>query len=116
MPLDDIERQTIVDFVRHFPPAPHSAMDCSHFVCCAIKTVRPDLPYMTTETMAQKMERVDSPRPGDIIYFPNPGHVAVLVLADGIWFVGSQTSTGVCPVREENYYWMEHACMFLQLE
>jgi hypothetical protein len=116
MSITDEERTKIVDFALHYPNVAHSSIDCSHFVCCAIRSVRPDFPYMTTGSIAKEMSQTDHPQAGDIVYFPSPGHVAVLVLENGIWFIGSQTSKGVSPVQIGDNYWIQHPCIYLEFD
>ncbi len=113
--LNDSERTAIVNFVRTFPPTPHAQMDCSHFVWEAIKVVRPDFSYVTSENFPRVSTETDDPLPADLIHFPYPGHIAVLLLDGNDWFIGSQTSTGVAVVHVGCAYWLRLPRSYLQI-
>jgi cell wall-associated NlpC family hydrolase len=113
--LSSSEREAIVAFVQTFPPTPHAQMDCSHFVWEAIKIVRPNFPYVIAEDFPQVSTETNDPQPGDLIHFPDPGHIAVLLLDGDNWFVGSQTSTGVAVVSIRSAYWARRPHRNLQI-
>ena len=74
-------------------------MDCSHFVQRAISKARPTWPYMRAADYGQKLQHCSNPQDADLIYFPGLPHIAIVCLFGDTWFIGSQTSTGVAPVK-----------------
>lgn len=113
--LTPCERRAVVEYALSFPPTTHDQIDCSHFTWAAIKTVRPDFPYLTSGDYAKFLIEIEEPQPADLIHFPFPGHVAILILEGEQWFIGSQSSTGVCIVSLDNPYWSPLPHRYLQI-
>lgn len=85
--------------------------DCSGYVMYVRRRAYPDRGhrFMATNDIYTdaRFERVDMPRPGDLIAFPahrgSPNHIGIV--SDAGHRVGSQSSTGVARVSMSNVWW-----------
>jgi cell wall-associated NlpC family hydrolase len=98
-----------------------AGFDCSGYVIYTLRQAYPDrgFSFMTAAQIFadRRFTEVDTPQPGDLIGFPRArgavDHVGI-VLDAGHW-IGSQSSTGVAPVRMDNPYWSARRHIFLRL-
>jgi len=90
------------------PKADDEVMDCSEFVYSVYQRAGiSGFNYLNSHGIARsdKFEKVDVPRPGDIVYWPQ-GHVAIVENPETGEFIGSQSSTGVARSNyKTNVYW-----------
>lgn len=106
-----------------------AGFDCSGFVSYVYNIVVPEYVYMDTEHIASSssFQQVTTKLPGDLIFFPkgkNPYEVAknnnrefgnhVGIILDGIYWIGSQNSTGVAKVKFTNPWWKDREQRFLR--
>lgn len=106
-----------------------SGFDCSGFVFYVYKNVFADFNYKTASMLASGpwFKVVESPRPGDLIFFPAgqnpyevnknnkkifPDHVGIVIDNDN--WIGSQSSTGVAKVSMKSPWWSARPKKFLR--
>ena len=93
---------------KGLPKSDDDVMDCSEFVYSVYSGVGiRGFSYLNSHTIANssKFEKVDTPSPGDIVYWPQ-GHVAIIENPETGEFIGSQSSTGVDRSNyKTNVYW-----------
>ncbi len=99
-----------------------SGFDCSGFVWYVLNAAFPPakLPYMPTEVLFDSSlfkKLTDTPEKGDLICFKkslgaDANHVGI-VLDQQTW-IGSQSSTGVAPVKFSNPYWSTKNPFFMR--